>query len=126
MSEDDLLAYCLAKPGAWRDQPWEDSVVAKVADKVFAFIGLRSPNTVWLKCGRDAEDAIEWRERYPEHVTVAPYIGRYGWNCFVITGAIPADEIFDQVDASYDSVVYRLPKTKRPGHIPTARPTKEH
>jgi predicted DNA-binding protein (MmcQ/YjbR family) len=27
---DKLLAYCLAKPGAWRDEPWEGDVVAKV------------------------------------------------------------------------------------------------
>lgn len=35
MSED-LLTYCLAKPGAWQDEPWEGDVVAKVGDKIFA------------------------------------------------------------------------------------------
>jgi predicted DNA-binding protein (MmcQ/YjbR family) len=34
-----VLAYCLAKPGAWQDEPWEGDVVAKVADKIFAFVG---------------------------------------------------------------------------------------
>ena len=29
---DELLAYCLAKPGAWQDEPWGDGVVAKVGD----------------------------------------------------------------------------------------------
>jgi len=30
----ELLAYCLAKPGAWQDEPWEGDVVAKVGQKV--------------------------------------------------------------------------------------------
>ena len=33
------LEHCLALPGAWRDQPWEDTVVAKVGPKIFAFLG---------------------------------------------------------------------------------------
>ena len=28
MAWEDLLAYCLAKPGAWQDEPWEGDVVA--------------------------------------------------------------------------------------------------
>lgn len=35
----DVLAYCLAKPGAWQDEPWEGDIVAKVGDKIFAFLG---------------------------------------------------------------------------------------
>ena len=27
MTWEDLLAYCLAKPGAWQDEPWEGDVV---------------------------------------------------------------------------------------------------
>ena len=36
MSLDELLTYFLAKPGAWRDEPWGDGVVAKVETKIFA------------------------------------------------------------------------------------------
>ena len=39
MTGEDVLAYCLAKPGAWQDEPWEGDVVAKVGDKIFAFLG---------------------------------------------------------------------------------------
>lgn len=28
MNQAELLAYCLDKPGAWRDEPWEGDVVA--------------------------------------------------------------------------------------------------
>jgi hypothetical protein len=27
---EDLLIFCLAKPGAWQDEPWEGDVVVKV------------------------------------------------------------------------------------------------
>jgi hypothetical protein len=33
----DLLAYTLAKPGAWQDEPSEPDVVAKYRGKTFAF-----------------------------------------------------------------------------------------
>jgi predicted DNA-binding protein (MmcQ/YjbR family) len=42
------------------------------------------------------------------------YIGRFGWNTVRIDGAVPNEELFELVDASYDSVVSGLPKNKRP------------
>jgi predicted DNA-binding protein (MmcQ/YjbR family) len=42
---DELLAYCLAKPGAWADEPWDDGVVAKVGSKIFAFLGWTGTQT---------------------------------------------------------------------------------
>ena len=39
MDHDALMAYCLSKPGAWPDEPWDDSTVAKVGPKIFAFLG---------------------------------------------------------------------------------------
>ncbi len=33
MTSDDLLTCCLAKPGAWQDEPWEGDVVVKVGAK---------------------------------------------------------------------------------------------
>jgi predicted DNA-binding protein (MmcQ/YjbR family) len=33
MTWDELLAYCLAKPGAWQDEPWGGDVVVKVVSK---------------------------------------------------------------------------------------------
>jgi predicted DNA-binding protein (MmcQ/YjbR family) len=112
VNHDDLLAYCLAKPGAYPDEPWEGDVVAKVGDKIFSFNG---DATVGVKCGRDADDAAELRERYPNDVTVMAYIGRFGWNTVQIDGAVPDDELFELIDASYDTVVAGLPKSKRPG-----------
>ena len=112
MDRDELVAYCLAKPGAEETYPWgEKELVAKVGGKGFAFIG---PSSVSVKCGRDAAEATEWRDRYPDAVTASHYVGRYGWNSVDVTGPVPDDEIRELVDGSYDAAVAALPKSRRP------------
>ncbi|MGH3713844.1 MAG: MmcQ/YjbR family DNA-binding protein [Micromonosporaceae bacterium] len=116
MDGRELLAYCLAKPGAWQDEPWEGDVVVKVGDKIFAFLGEVDvdPASVGLKCGRNRDEADELLLRYPDDVAVSAYIGRSGWNSVKTGGAIPDDEIRELVDASYHTIVSKLPKSKRP------------
>ena len=114
MTWEDLLAYCLSKPGAWEDQPWEGDVVTKVGPKIFAFLGAGDPPRVGLKCGASREAADEWLLRYPADAAVMPYIGRSGWNNLRLGGAIGDDEILEAVDASYTAVVSKLPKKDRP------------
>jgi predicted DNA-binding protein (MmcQ/YjbR family) len=70
---------------------------------------------VGIKCGPSREEADEWLHRYPEDATVMAYIGRSGWNTLRISGAIPEDEVLEAVDASYDTVVSKLPVRERPG-----------
>jgi len=109
-----MLAYCLNKPGAWQDEPWDEDVVAKVGSKIFAFLGSGEAGTVGLKCGPTRDVANEWLHRYPEDATVMAYIGRSGWNTLRIGGAIPDDELLEAIDASYEAVVAKLPKRERP------------
>ena len=111
MTRDELLAHCLAKPGAWPDEPWENDVVAKVGSKIFAFLGTDS---VGVKCGRNRDAADEWLLRFPDDASPSPYIGRYGWNVLRLNRAIPDEEILETVDASYEAVVRSLPKKDRP------------
>ena len=112
MDRDELIAYCLAKPGAEESYPWgEEELVAKVGGKGFAFIGL---DGVSVKCGRDAAEAAEWRDRYPGVITSSSYVGRYGWNSVGFGGTVPDDEVRELVDASYDAAVAALPRSRRP------------
>ena len=116
MSWEKLLAYCLAKPGAWQDEPWEGDIVVKVGPKIFAFLGSGAgpKPTVGLKCGTDRDTANEWLRRYPDDASVMAYIGRSGWNTLTAGGAIDDDELLEAVDASYDAVVSKLPRKDRP------------
>ena len=112
MTHDELLSYCLAKPGACQDEPWEGDVVVKVGSRIFAFLG--AVTSVGVKCGVSREVADEWLARYPGAAAVMPYIGRAGWNSLQIAGGIPDEELLEAVDASYDMVVSKLPKKDRP------------
>lgn len=114
MTWQDLLEHCLAKPGAWQDQPWEDDVVVKVGPKIFAFLGSGPGGSIGLKCGPTREVADEWLLRYPQDASVMAYIGRSGWNSLRIGGAIPDEEVLEAVDASYLTVVSKLPRKHRP------------
>ena len=114
MSPEELLRHCLAKPGAWEDQPWEGDVVAKVGPKIFAFVGME---TVGLKCGASRAEADEWLLRYPDDASVMAYIGRYGWNTLRTGGGIPEPELLEALDASCRDVVGRLPKKQRPAQV---------
>lgn len=111
MTYDQLLAYCLDKPGAWPDEPWEDTTVAKVDTKIFAFVG---ETTVGVKCGAGRDEADEWLLRHPADASVMAYIGRSGWNTLRTDGAIPTDEIHEAIDESYLIVVSKLPEKRRP------------
>jgi hypothetical protein len=55
--------------------------------------------------------------RYPDDASVMPYIGRSGWNNLRAGDAIPDDEIFEAIDASYAMVVSKLPKKDRPASL---------
>ena len=105
------LEECLALPGAWRDEPWDGQVVAKVGPKIFAFLG---DGGVGVKSGRSREVADEWLQRFPGDATVMAYIGRSGWNDLAFAGAIPDEDLVDAVDESYRLVVEGLPKKLRP------------
>lgn len=111
LSDAELLGYCLGKPGAWQDEPWDGDVVAKVGPKIFAFLG---GGGVGLKCGANREEADELVHAYPDDVGTMPYIGRSGWNTVRLGAAVPDDEILELVDASYETVVAKLPKRQRP------------
>ncbi len=114
MTWEDLLAHCLARPGAWQDEPWEGDVVVKVGARIFAFLGSGATASVGVKCGASRETADEWLLRYPDDASVMAYIGRSGWNTLRIGGAIPDDELLEAIDASYAAITSKLPKKDRP------------
>ena len=109
-----MLAYCLDKPGAWPDNPWDhEHPVVKVGPgergKIFAFIG---SDGVGIKGGPSREAADEWLQRFPGRASVMAYIGRSGWNDLAYD--IPDEDLLDAVDESYRLVVSKLPKKHQP------------
>jgi predicted DNA-binding protein (MmcQ/YjbR family) len=118
VTQDELLAHCLSKPGAWQDEPWEGDTVVKVGPKIFAFLGsadgAATHGSVGVKCAAHRDAADEWLKLYPDDASVMAYIGRSGWNTLRFGGAIPDDEVLDAVDESYRMIVAKLAKKDRP------------
>ena len=83
MRAGQIADHALGKPGAWADQPWEGDHVAKVHDKIFAFLGAEA---VGVKAGATREEADEWLARFPDDASVMAYIGRSGWNTLAVGG----------------------------------------
>ena len=109
---EEMLEHCLAKPGAWADNPWgREWPVVKVHDKIFAFVGGEG---VGVKAGPTREVADEWLDRFPDDARVMAYIGRSGWNDLSFRGQIPEDELLEAVDDSYQLIVAGIPKKRRP------------
>lgn len=81
---------------------------------MFLGVAHADPLSIGVKCGRTAEDAREPRDRYPSAVTMSAYVGRYGWNSVLLDGTLPDDELLELVDASYDTVLQSLPRSRRP------------
>jgi predicted DNA-binding protein (MmcQ/YjbR family) len=116
MTRDELVAYCLTKPGAYLDAPWgEGDNVVKVADKIFCFLGdPDGPPAMSVKNTR--EGVQEWRDRFPEHVGVPRYLSKALWNRVELfgAGAPDVDDACELIDDSYRLVVEALPKSRRP------------
>lgn len=111
MDRDAARAHCLAQPGAWQDQPFgEDSLVFKVAHRMFALIPVNGPAYITLKC--DPNWAQLLRDTYPA-VTGAYYFNKRHWNAVALDGSVPADEIAEMIVHSYELVVKGLPRKDR-------------
>jgi predicted DNA-binding protein (MmcQ/YjbR family) len=104
----ELRAHCLAKTGATAEHPFgPDPLVMKVAGRIFAIIDeSASPATISLKC--DPELATVLRDSY---LAVAPgyHLDKRHWNTITVNGTVPASNIVDWIDDSYDLVVDKLP-----------------
>ncbi|HEV3379377.1 MAG TPA: hypothetical protein VG142_00085 [Trebonia sp.] len=59
MTSEALLAYCLAKPGAWQDEPREGDVVAKAGPKIFGRSGWNSLQAGSAMPGEEITEAVD-------------------------------------------------------------------
>jgi len=105
---EELRDYCLLKSQVTEGFPFGgDTLVFKVAGKLFLLIGLEEGNRFNVKC--DPELAIELRER---HLEVKPgyHMNKVHWNTVYMDGSLTHKQICDMIDHSYQQVIKSLPK----------------
>ena len=108
MNLEELREYCLTKPGVTEGLPFgEDTLVFKVAEKLFVLTSISMGNQFNVKC--DPELAIELRERHPE-VTPGYHMNKKLWNTVRMDGNLSHRQLLDMIDHSYEQVVKGMPK----------------
>lgn len=111
MNIEELRDYCLSKPGATEDFPFDETtLVFKVMDKLFALTDLEGNLSVNLKC--TPEKAIELRE---QHSCVLPgyHMNKKHWNTVLVDGTVSDQQIREWIDHSYALVVEKLSRKQQ-------------
>jgi predicted DNA-binding protein (MmcQ/YjbR family) len=111
MDVEWLRHHCLSFPGASEHVQWGEHLVFKVAGKIFAVLALE-PGGQFLMFKSTPEEAADLVER--PGVIPAPYLARAHWVALETEDALSPAEIRRLVSRSYELVVEKLPKAKRP------------
>jgi len=116
MNIDSLQKYCLKKKRVTESFPFDkETLVFKVAEKMFCLVNLTPPWSINLKC--DPEKAIELREEY-EEIIPGYHMSKKHWNTVDLHGTLKDSMIEELINDSYNLVVAGLPKRVRETLIP--------
>lgn len=111
MNVEEIREYCLSLKHTTEDMPFNDeTLVFKVAGKIFGFVFLTGELKINLKC--DPDEAIEMRETFPA-VTPGYHMNKKHWNTVSIDGTISDNMLKIWILGSYKQVVMKLPLRKR-------------
>ena len=112
MEFDDLRTLCLSKRATTESFPFgEDTLVFKVAGKMFALVDVVEAHSVNLKC--DPEKAQELRAQFPEDILPGYHMNKKRWNTVILKGRLSDNEITELIDHSYELVFKSLTKKVR-------------
>lgn len=103
--------YCIEKKAVTESFPFgENTLVFKVAGKMFALADVETFEFINLKC--DPERAIELRETY-NAVRPGYHMNKALWNSVYPNQDLSDQEVYALIDHSYDLIVASLSKKVR-------------
>lgn len=111
MNIELLREHCVSKPAVTEEFPFDnDTLVFKVAGKMFALTSLSEPVSVNLKC--DPEKVEELRQTY-DAVNPGFHMNKTHWNTVHFNEDVNDTLLLSMVNDSYNLVVKGLPKKVR-------------
>jgi len=111
MNIEQIREYCISKTAVTESFPFdEETLVFKVAGKMFALLNINPPLSINLKCNPD--NAIELREQY-DFVLPGYHMNKTHWNTIKLEAFIPEKLLKDWIDQSYNIVIGKLPASTR-------------
>jgi predicted DNA-binding protein (MmcQ/YjbR family) len=118
MTLETLRQICRALPAVTEDVKWGNDLCFCVGGKMFAVVDLNPPHSLAFKC--TPESFGELIER--PGVRPAPYMARNMWVQEEQLGeALERPEVEQLVRTSYELVVAKMPKSRRPGNHKPAK-----
>src|SRR3712207_4049474 len=110
MDIEGVRSFCLSLPHATEGVQWDNDLLFRVGDKMFAVVGLeRTPTNISFKVAPAEFDALVARD----DVMPAPYLARYKWVMLNRLDALGEDELKRLLRQSYELVLAGLPKKTR-------------
>ena len=113
MTSARLRRACLAHPGGEETFPFgPETSVFKVGGKMFALSQLKARDLrVSLKCEPELAEGLR-----AAHEAIRPgyHLNKRHWNTILLDGSLPEQMVLDMIEDSYDLVVEKLPKGRRP------------
>ena len=112
MTIEALRAVCRSLPGVTEDVKWGSDLCFSVSRKMFVVVNLEPPHQVAFKCTPEDFGALVERPG----IIPAPYMARNMWvQEQALAETLTRRELEALVQTSYELVVAKLPKSKRPG-----------
>ncbi len=121
MTVQEILDYCMQKPGAYTDCPFgPEPICVRVEKRIFAEV---FPGRGWLTLKCEPLQGMLWRQQYPETI-------RRGYHCptpmqpynntITLDGTVEDAALIQMMDHSYERALGSLTKTARARVLGTA------
>ena len=111
MNVEDIREFCLSLKGVTEEFPFgDDTLVFKVAGKIFCLANLDGALTINLK--NDPGKNIELRETY-DSIKPGYYMNKIHWNTVNIEGSLPDILIKNLIEDSYILVIEKLTRREK-------------
>ena len=107
MDIDWVRKYCLALPHTTERVQWEDDLVFKVGEKMYAVAALE-PGGHWLSLKCDPENFAALTER--PGIIPAPYLARAHWVAIEFENTVSREEMKQFLTRAHAIVFAKLPK----------------
>jgi predicted DNA-binding protein (MmcQ/YjbR family) len=107
MDLDWVREFCLALPHTTENVQWEDDLVFKVGEKMYAVAALE-PREHWLSFKCAADNFAELVER--PGIVPAPYLARAQWVALETPSALSREEIKRLLARAHALIFAKLPK----------------
>jgi predicted DNA-binding protein (MmcQ/YjbR family) len=105
---DEFRDYCLSKKEVTEELPFdENTLVFKVAGKIFAITDIDKFKSINLKC--DPDKAEDLRARY-NAVQPGYHMNKKHWNTIINNSDVNDTLLKQWIDESYELVIKGLPK----------------